>query len=169
MFRHQTVTDADLVKATLYNRSRLTESGCWVWVRGKRAQYGLFAIRGKTVGAHRASYEAFKGEIPAGLVVRHTCDNPSCINPGHLILGTQKDNARDRMERGRGHVLKGENIATAKLTAEQVREIRASVHLSLREIASKYGIDKSNAWSIRTGKSWKHVKSDAMASSQQGD
>lgn len=160
MTKFQTVTDADLIKATLFNRSRLHEGGCWVWVRGQRAKYGLFAIKGKTYGAHRVSYEAFKGSIPRGMVVRHACDNPSCINPDHLSLGTQADNVRDRTERGRGQKLKGEQIGTAKLTAAQVREIRASVSLSLREIADKYGIDKSNAWSIRAGKSWKHLSAD---------
>ena len=162
------VSDDEVVQARLLNKARLTESGCWQWIgKTQRRRYGLFWHREKYTGAHRVSYEVFVGPIPAGLVVRHSCDNPGCINPNHLSLGTQKDNARDRTERGRGHKLKGELIGTSKLTESQVREIRASVNMSLQDIAQKYGIDKSNAWAIRAGKSWKHVSTDAPSTDKE--
>lgn len=157
MVEYKVVTDLDLLKYTLFNRTRLAENGCWEWVGGMASGgYGAISRNGKMVRAHRISYEAYKGSIPKGMVVRHMCDNPACINPDHLILGTQKDNAADRSARGRGHKLKGAAIGTAKLTEAQALEIKSST-LSLTELSEKYGVDKSNIWSIRSGKSWKHL------------
>lgn len=169
MTKFQTVTDTDLTKAILFNRSRLHESGCWVWARTKRAGYGLMQHGKRTTSAHRVSYEVFKGSIPRGMVVRHACDNPSCINPDHLSLGTQADNMRDRTARGRGHKLKGEQIGTSKLTVAQVREIKSSVGRSLAELAKQYGVDKSSIGFIRAGKAWKHVIADDAADKEPSD
>lgn len=157
MAEYRVVTNLDLLKYTLLNRTRLAENGCWEWVGGFGAGgYGVIGRNGKSQRAHRVSYEAYKGEIPEGMVVRHSCDNPACINPDHLSLGTQKENAADRTARGRGSKLKGAQIATAKLTEAQVLEIKSST-LSLTELSEKYGVDKSNIWAIRSGKSWKHL------------
>ena len=157
MTEFKVVTDLDLLKFTLFNRTRLAENGCWEWVGYFRAGgYGGFSMNGKNCAAHRVSYEAYKGKIPKGMVVRHSCDNPACINPDHLTLGTQRDNAADREARGRGSKLKGEQISTAKLTEKDVLGIRAS-NESLGVLAERYGIDKSNVWLIRAGKSWKHL------------
>ena len=90
------------------------------------------------------------------MVVRHACDNPGCINPNHLSVGTMKDNMADRDSRGRRDV-RGEQIGTSKLTAKEVLEIRAESKLSLREMGEKYGVDKSNIWQIRAGKAWRHL------------
>ncbi|NDC95747.1 HNH endonuclease [bacterium] len=79
-----------------------TES-CWIWT-GFRFPfgYGNFYIgKNKNISTHRYSYELHKGEIPEGMVVMHTCDNPPCVNPEHLVLGTQGDNLRDMMAKGR--------------------------------------------------------------------
>lgn len=77
--------------------------GCWIWIppMSKRG-YGQLKADGKVWRVHRLSYELYVGAIPNGLVVRHRCDTPSCVNPDHLILGTQADNMRDMAERGRG-------------------------------------------------------------------
>lgn len=158
------VTDLDLLKFTLMNRCRIAEGGCWEWVGGKKNGYGQFdsgsfqmkaRISGKR-GAHQVSYEAYKGKIPEGLVVRHICDNPCCINPDHLILGTQADNVADRESRGRRKDINGEKIGTSKLTAEQALEIRAS-ELSLSQLAKIYNVHKTTVSLIKTGKSWKHL------------
>ena len=90
-----------LIKHTI-----VKESGCWEW-QGAKTDFGYGVIgrgiRGYgLVRAHRASWEIAYGEIPLGLIVRHRCDNPSCINPEHLLLGTHADNTRDKIERGRG-------------------------------------------------------------------
>jgi HNH endonuclease len=85
------------------DRDKLKEStteidGCWVWIRGRsQFGYGYLRIGNRIVGAHRASYEAFIEPIPSGLRVCHKCDNPSCINPDHLFLGTSGDNLNDWM------------------------------------------------------------------------
>lgn len=155
------VSDEDVIKARLFNRSRLSKDGCWEWTGAKRRGYGLFACGGKSQTAHRVSYEVYHGGIPAGMVVRHTCDNPACINPGHLLIGTVAENVGDRELRGRRNV-KGEQIGTSKLTKDQVFEILASP-LSNVELADKYGVHKTNIWAIRAGKSWKHLNQSNSA------
>lgn len=81
------------------------ESGCWGWSGAKCRGYGILSTRrgSPPAKAHRVSYELFKGPIPDGMLVRHTCDNPECTNPDHLLLGTDADNARDRVARGRSN------------------------------------------------------------------
>ena len=149
------VTDSDLLKAKLLNKARLTDAGCWEWVGTRRRGYGMLSHGNKTVSAHRIAYAAYHGPIPSGMVVRHTCDNPSCINPDHLCHGTQQDNVMDRDARGRRDV-KGEQVGTAKLTEADVLDIRASV-LPGTALAEKYSISPSTISLIKTGKSWKHV------------
>lgn len=155
----RTVTENDVLKARLYCKARLMESGCWFWIGSKRKGYGLLQHNKRTSSAHRVAYEVFNGPIPKGLVVRHGCDNPSCINPDHLTLGTQLENVRDREVRNRRDV-KGEQIGTSKLTVAEVLEIKKSSD-SLDVLAERYGVDRSNVWAIRSGKSWKHLNSAA--------
>lgn len=77
--------------------------GCWEWTAGRSYQeYGQFKLRGKTEVAHRLSYELFVAPVPAGLLVMHSCDNPPCVNPAHLSVGTHSDNHRDRDDKKRG-------------------------------------------------------------------
>jgi hypothetical protein len=77
-------------------------TGCWLWSAcGTKAGYGLFGYEGKLQLAHRVSYKLHKGFIPEGMVVRHTCDTPSCVNPDHLELGTQGENIRESVRKGR--------------------------------------------------------------------
>ena len=156
MVDFKVVTNLDLLKATLFNRSRLAENGCWEWVGYfGSGGYGMMSRNGKNQRAHRISYEAYKGPIPKGMVIRHTCDNPACINPDHLIVGSQKDNVADREARNR-RVVNGERVGTSKLTEKDALDIRASGE-SLEALASRYGIDRSNVWLIRAGKSWRHI------------
>jgi hypothetical protein len=79
------------------------EDECWEWLGGYNThEYGGFTVDGKSIGSHVFSYKLSKGDIPEGLVVMHKCDNPHCVNPNHLELGTLKDNSQDRDKKGRG-------------------------------------------------------------------
>ena len=130
---------------------------CWLWIAAKDSKgYGLYRAR----AAHRASYTLFNGIIPEGHVVRHKCDNPPCVNPEHLETGTQKENARDRTERGRtGPRLRGEDHEMSKLTYSDVvtmRDLRREGAL-LKDLSEKYGLTKTNIRSACIGRTWSHV------------
>jgi hypothetical protein len=88
----------------LSHRTRVDPSGCWIWTGTKTAAgYGQMMRAGRKLYTHRIAFENVNGPIPAGLLVRHTCDTPACINPAHLLVGTQTDNMGDAAERGRVH------------------------------------------------------------------
>lgn len=119
-----------------------------VYVKGKK---------GKRFFAHRVAWEQANGPIPTGLVVRHKCDNPPCIDPDHLEIGTLADNVRDMDERGRRRPNRGEDCGTHKLTEEQVREILTSPEMG-KMLAAKYGVNKSAISRIRNGTRWAHLR-----------
>lgn len=135
--------------------SKVSPEGCWEWQRSRsRTGYGQCNVGGgKWELAHRVAYKVYVGEIPDGLLVRHKCDNPCCCNPDHLVLGTQKDNMRDCLERGRFSL--GERHAT-KLTEADVRDILTSNDTN-RKLADKYGVCNQLISDIRRGKKWQHV------------
>lgn len=137
------------------------DAECWNWVGKKGHGYGRFWYNGKTIRAHRFSYELFFGNVPDCLFVLHKCDNPGCVNPDHLFLGTLLDNSRDMIAKGRGGDQKGEKNPAAKLTMKDVLEIRslyASGNFTQKQIAQKYNIALSTANQIIIGKRWKHDK-----------
>lgn len=124
--------------------------------------YGHVRHEGKVVRAHRLAYAQANGlslDDIAGRIVRHTCDNPACINPAHLVLGTHTDNMRDMAERGRNRQPKGSRNAKAKLTEAEAAEIRrrAVTGESSATIADDFGIHRSQVSRIKTGKTWGHV------------
>ena len=134
---------------------------CWEW-RGSRnsrgGEYGRFRTGGKAYLAHRWIYQELNGGISQRQVVRHDCDNPACVNPMHLQVGTQKQNMNDASVRGHmSHF--GERNSSAKLTTEQVQEIRSNTEAS-RVVAERYGVSKSQINNIRRGGSWPdhHIK-----------
>lgn len=134
---------------------------CWLWI-GARTVTGYGAIGAerpsrKTLKAHRVSYELHLGKIPDGLLVCHRCDNPLCVNPDHLFLGTSLDNNRDREAKGRGNQAKGQSQAHAKLTEDDVKYIRAS-RLTTYALAKQYGMHYTTIMDARKGTTWKHVK-----------
>jgi hypothetical protein len=136
------------------------KSGCWIWASSRNAKgYGIFWFRGKMVGAHRASYVLFRGEIPDGQLVLHGCDNPPCVNPDHLFMGTHQDNMDDMAAKGRGEFFRaGENHRNAKLTSAQVDEIRARyVHGRGAKLAREFGVTGQSVGDIIAGRSWKEV------------
>lgn len=137
---------------------------CWPWLGGtsrspRSGPYGTFRHpSGKMTRAHRMSFELVNGPIPDGLVIRHTCDNPICCNPNHLIAGTQLDNVRDRDIRGRGWIPKGEAHGNSKLVTSQVIDIRRrnSQGESQRSLAREFGVSQHCIYSVING-GWSHV------------
>lgn len=143
---------------------------CWNWT-GPVTNYGYGRLHvggrdGRDVGAHRIAWELLKGKIPSGLFVCHHCDNPRCVNPAHLFLGTQFDNMRDAGRKGRLPQQKyvgfcsGMRNGRSKLTDDDVRSIRKEYPLlcSHRKLAAKFGVSRSLIRFILNGENWKHVK-----------
>ena len=127
--------------------------GCWEWTGAKAGWgYGQIKINGKHAGAHRVIYEWMHGPIPKGLCVLHHCDNPPCVNPAHLWLGTHADNALDSCAKGRR--AKGESHSSAKLTEKDVHEIRLDKRL-LRIVALAYGVSPGTIGDIRKRRIWR--------------
>ena len=126
---------------------------CWPWL-GKfdHDGYGQFAVRGQMHTASRLACALAHG--PSALEACHTCDHPACCNPAHLYWGTHQDNMDDRARRNRA--ARGERNGRAKLTADQVREIRA-LGGSVRGLAREFGIDPHTVRDIRRGKIWAHL------------
>lgn len=135
------------------------ETGCWEWTSSKNPKgYGQFWLTGGGRSlAHRYSYRFFFGEIQDGLLVCHTCDNTSCVRPDHLFIGTQMDNMHDASVKNR--VEKGEERPDAKLTPEDVYEIRTMIASGIgqRAIASRFGVCQQLISHINIGKNWKHI------------
>ncbi len=133
------------------------EGPCWEWGGRRNKQgYGQLKHESRYEGAHRWAYRAGNGDIPPGALVRHKCDNPPCINPDHLELGTKLDNARDSVMRGtcpnRGSwARKGERAPQSKLTdAERVEliELRQREGLSYSSLGKMFGLSLQGAWSV---------------------
>lgn len=136
------------------------DNDCFVITSHRLNEWGYAEImlQGTTKKIHRHVYEQCFGEIPKGLVIRHKCDNPSCINPEHLEIGTHQDNVNDMISRNRQ--AKGSKKPKSKLTEKDVVEIK---YLLLegktnRSIAKKYRIDESIISEIKHNKAWKHVQ-----------
>jgi len=135
---------------------RITESGCQIWMSPlTNTGYGRISINNKVMLAHRSSYEANIGKIPYGIDVCHKCDNPSCINPNHLFLGTHKENMEDMVMKDR-HAYGERKGNQAKVTDEIVMAIRSD-NRKQEEIASDYGITQSNVSRIKNNNRWNHI------------
>lgn len=131
------------------NSTPVPEAGCWLWNKYiKRDGYGHFRSFNKKVLAHRASYIAFFGDIPEGLLVCHKCDTPSCVNPEHLFLGTHKENSEDRNNKGRQAT--GLTHGKAKLSEADVQAIRNSTK-RYKDIAHEFGVSLGYIKAIRRG------------------
>lgn len=145
-------------------------SGCWPWRAGKnRRGYGLIQTgnhsKPRASLAHRVAWTLFRGRIVKDCVL-HSCDNPACVNPGHLFLGTHADNMRDMTAKGRhpSHVHpglrpRGSAHPLAKLDESRVSRIREllSSGVAVRALARSYGVDRMAIKSIRDHRTWRHV------------
>lgn len=132
--------------------------GCWLW-NGEIgiSGYGRFTTEGKKLRAHRFAYTAYKGPIPQGMLVLHSCDNPRCVNPDHLRVGTNVDNTRDKRDRNRFNAPKGEASNLSKLSEQDVVQIRSDTRIA-REVARDFGVTRSAIQSVRSKKTWAHVQ-----------
>lgn len=137
---------------------------CWDWIGGKFASgYGCMREKnGNVKSAHRISWEIHNGKIPKGsgyhgTCVLHKCDNPGCVNPRHLFLGSNLDNVNDKLQKGRHHDTCGEKNPSHKLTQKQVKEIRkiySEAKIFQHVLGKKYGVSQTTIWSIVTKNTW---------------
>lgn len=151
-----------------------TAGECWTWTAGRSKQgYGWFSCQAVRWAAHRFSWVLHFGPIPPGIDVLHSCDNPPCVRPDHLFLGTDADNAADKESKGRGNhpsglrhgsrtrpdrVLRGERHPGAKLTAPDVMVIRrryAAGGVSQQLLAREFGVARSTVCAVVRGEHWR--------------
>jgi hypothetical protein len=151
------------------------EDSCWIWIGGHSTEgYGCFALDGhRSIGAHCASWILHNGAIPKGLFVLHECDNPPCVNPRHLKLGTHGQNCADMVARGRScvgdrqwqrkypHLRKrGSRHHNSKLIEEQVLEIRRAYSAreeNQYELAARFGVSQVLIGKIINRIAWSHI------------
>lgn len=128
---------------------RIPFSDCWYWVRARGSTgYGRVGVLGKNRLAHRVIYEQVHGPIQHGIHVLHKCDNPSCVNPDHLFLGTHSDNMNDMARKGRS------NSKLSKEDVIQIRKLRSSGY-TLKDIADEFNVTFENVHYITINKTWK--------------
>jgi len=145
---------------------RRQDHQCWPWTGAVRGDAGYGELteyadkKRKTLSSHRLAWEFVFGPIPQGLLIRHMCHNRLCCNPSHLLLGTAKDNFDDKIRSNRAgnSVMRcGEKNINAKLTKEQVNDIRKIEGQTIRQIAQSYKVSKSLIGAIRNNQIWTHV------------
>lgn len=141
------------------------QGDCLVWTGSrltKRGGYGQINVAGRVLYAHRLAYELFNGPIPPGLLVRHTCDNPPCVLPQHLILGTYKENSADAVARNRGmgkHNATGTANPAARLIDAQVVDILSLKGKQAAEsVGAQYHVSGAMIRRIWKGQAWKHLQ-----------
>lgn len=136
------------------------DTECWIWAGSKNKKgYGQIHFEGKTRIAHRVSYEINIGGIPKNILVCHSCDNPSCINPSHLFLGTNLDNSNDKFSKGRGRALIGQENGNSKLSTDEVIKIKSMLknNESSYSIARKFNVKGETVLSIKNKLTWSHI------------
>jgi hypothetical protein len=133
--------------------------GCWEWTAGKFSGwggYGSFKMDNKTRKANRVAWEMFNGPIPQGLCVCHFCDNPGCVNPDHLFLGTVADNNKDMMRKGRAAT--GERAGACKLTLQQVLWLIENCKTGQqRKYAKQFGVNQRTINRIMRKERWREA------------
>ncbi len=152
------------VELRFWRAVRIHRVGCWEWNLALNPNgYGKVQIKRAghvvAIAAHRISYELMIGQIPAGLCVCHHCDNPACVRPDHLFLGTQMDNMKDMQAKGRSSGAVGELNPHAKLNADSVRAIRLRLANGegRESLAREFGVKNWAIRRIELGRTWRHL------------
>lgn len=151
-----------LISKEFFLEMRVVEPGtdCWIWQGSKlyRENYGRIFINGRYQRAHRIAYEIWNGPIPDGFLVCHHCDNPPCINPEHLFVGTDLDNVLDASRKGRlrNGLGPGEKSGWHKLNNEKVFAIRAALGRFV-DIAKQFGVSYTTIYNIKARETWTHL------------
>ena len=146
-------------KAEFYSRTRVV-GDCLEWTGAKEKDgYGTLRVNLTRYRAHRVSWAMRNGRDPGDMFVCHSCDNPACVKPDHLWLGTPAENVADMVQKGRTyrHDYAGEKHPAARLTEDDVRRIRTRPKKQ-RELAEEYGVALSTIANIQVGNQWAHVK-----------
>lgn len=154
----ETEEETNLKRKISFERFFEKTEECWIWTGakknyGKKLPYGSFSFRGKrNRPAHRVSYEIYIGEIPEGKIIMHICDEPPCVNPDHLKVGTYLENQRDKLSKGRCKV--------EKLSIEQVKEIKKllSMGVMMTRLSKDFNVSRQTIHCIKTGKTWSDIK-----------
>jgi hypothetical protein len=142
------------------SRYSVAPNGCWIWhgtiSAGRRGMgYGELRVHSKITKAHRYSYMRFTGPIPEGRLICHHCDNPLCVNPAHLFVGTQQDNMDDMAAKGRNNQPRGERSGRTYLSNDDVLAIwKSKGRLWPREAARLYRASIATVANIRSGRTW---------------
>lgn len=152
--------DAKLVER-FHQKYIKDEGGCWLWTASCAGKgYGQIKVSGERINmyAHRLSYWIHKGEDPGRKQVCHTCDNPKCVNPDHLFIGTSQENHDDMVKKDR-HT-RGERSATAKLSEKEVLQLKdcLSLDMTQKQIAAAFQISQVQVSRIKTGQQWTYLK-----------
>jgi len=141
---------------------KVMESGCWEWVKSKSpGGYGSFSVFRRQVSASRASWIINNGEIGPGLCICHKCDNPPCVNPNHLFVGTVIDNVNDRHFKKRDAKQCGESHPGVKLKSKEVFEIRMKFktgRFTKTDLGKEFGVHRAMIRRIVTGIGWKSLR-----------
>lgn len=154
----------ETIKQKLERLTAIQDDGCWMFLGPWNSHgYGHLSYDGQVFRAHRISYELHCSPVPEGKMVLHKCDHRYCINPEHLFIGTGQDNVDDMVTKGRDAFGDnfGENNGQARLTEDEVRQIRrllASERFTQDEIGDMFGVTRGAVKMIKYGKTWRHLQ-----------
>lgn len=155
LWRHH---DRTTMQLFLEKVQRADPPACWLWLGGKNGGgYGRMNFGGRYRLAHRVSHELFNGPVPDDMCVLHKCDNPPCVNPAHLFVGTKKDNVDDMIRKGRKAIFKSADHPMARLTEAQVISIRADTRTQVA-IAREYGLTQAAISRIKLRLTWRDLQ-----------